>query len=136
VRLSRTDEFDFVLSTLGLTSDPSAGHVGVGLLPATGGDSSGFTVSLVSLADGTVYDATYLVSRVPDASATTTGTDGLGLFFNIPPGRYELTSDALSGCGAVETGLPRVDGSGALSGIEVEVRAGMISAASAVQCGR
>lgn len=135
VRLSRTDEFDFVFTSVGLTMDPAAGHVGVGLLPATGGDASGATMTLTSLGDGTTYAATYFTARVPDVAATVTDTDGLAFFFNVPPGRYELTSDALATCGAVETGLPRMDGAGGLRAIEVEVRAGMISAVSAVQCG-
>jgi len=135
VRLSRTDEFDFVFTSLGLTMDSTAGHVGVGLLPATDGDASGATMTLTSLADGSTYDPTYFVARVPDASATQTDVDGLGFFFNIPPGRYELSSSALAGCGAVETGLPRLDAAGDLRAIEVEVRAGIISAASAVPCG-
>ena len=136
VRMSPVDEFAFVFSTLGLTNDPTAGHVGGGLLPATGGDASGATMTLTSLADATTYDPTYFVARVPNASATATDTDGLAFFFNLPPGRYELSSSALAGCGAVETGLPRFDTGGALRAIEVEVRAGMISAVSAVQCGR
>lgn len=135
VRLSRSDEFDFVFNSLGLTMDPAAGNVGVGLLPATGGDASGATMSLTSLADGTTFTPSYFVARVPDASATATDTDGLAFFFNVPPGRYELTSDGLAGCGAVETGLPRRDAAGDLRAIEVEVRAGMICAASAVSCG-
>ncbi|NOY93471.1 MAG: hypothetical protein GXP55_19990 [Deltaproteobacteria bacterium] len=136
VRLSRTDEFDFVFASLGLTMDASAGHVGVGLLPATGGDASGAIMVLSRLSDGATYDPTYFVARVPAPAATATDADGLALFFNVPPGRYELSSTALTGCGAVETGLPRMDADGALRAIEVEVRAGMISAVSAVQCGR
>ena len=63
-----------------------------------GGISNGIADATMSL-DG--YTAFYFVQgangREPDAAAAATGTDGMALFFDLPPGAYDVVFQGPAG---------------------------------------
>lgn len=134
VRITRRSDFEAVGMLLDDPIDPSQGHVGIGLLPPPGGSAAGARVTLHDLADGSETEAVYFDNLVPRGDLESTDDDGVAFFINVPPGDYEVRSDSLAQCAAVESGLERRGGDGSISAMEVEVRGDAITQASAVQC--
>lgn len=134
-RLTRQTDFGIFLGLVMMNMVDGRGHIGIGFLKAPGGDSSGATVSLLSLDDGSMHNAIYIAGLGPDLTATATDEEGLAFFLNVPPGRYSITSNFFANCAAVESGWPRLR-AGQIESVEVVVQAGAITGMSAVNCNR
>lgn len=130
VRITRRSDFEAVGMLVDSPIDPSLGHVGVGLLPPPGGSAAGAQVVL----HDSDREAVYFENLVPRTDRDATDEDGVAFFINVPPGTYEVRSDSLAMCAAVESGLERLADDGSVEAMEVEVRRDAITQASAVQC--
>jgi hypothetical protein len=135
-RMTSDAQFDFLFSFVApQVRDLSRGHVGIGLFPPMGGNASGAMVELVPLDGGSAVSPIYFTNMmVPDLMLTSTSSNGLAFFLNVQPGRYEVRSTHLAYC-VIESGWPRSETPGGpVRGIELEVRANMITGVSGVQC--
>lgn len=134
VRMTKVSDFEAVggiVHEAGL--DPTKGHVGIGLLPPAGGSAAGAQVTMQSVDGADAGMPTYFRNLFP-SDGTSTDEDGVAFYVNVPPGDYEVTSDALLQCGAIESGLVRPETDGTVRTVEVQVRPETITQVSAVQC--
>lgn len=134
VRITRRSDFEAVGDLIMDPIDPSMGHVGIGLLPPSGGSAAGAQVTLHSSDGDAEPQPVYFDNLVPKTDRDSTDDSGLAFFVNVPPGEYEVQSESLPQCAAVESGLERRNEDGSLVAMEVEVRGDAITQASAVQC--